>query len=828
MRLTLPPNKKIARPRGKPDSKICLIGEQPGKQEIFQGRVFVGPSGKELGRCLREAGILEEECYLTNVVKDYDKSIDHYFNLQSKKGPFPLEEGKLYLEYLKQELEETKANVFVAVGNIALFALTERIGVTKWRGSVLESTLLPGRKVIPIIHPATILPPKNVYLNRYLIIWDLQKTLRESEFPEIRRIERQILIGPSFVEARGFLEECLTLPVVDFDIEVVGNKVSCIAFAQSPTRAMSIPFVGPGGDYFTPDKEAEIWILIAKILENPNITKRGQNLTFDISWLLQEFGIKTKGPLHDTMLAQKISYPDFKAGLDFITSIHTDLPYYKAEGKKWLKIGGPWESFWTYNATDSLATASASESQQMDLFKLGNIDSYNDQVELIKPLSYMSVKGIKVDVQGMKKEAEDTKERIERLQEQLNRETGKPINFASTKQLNTYFYDNLGIDPYLNRKTHKPTTDAMAMKRLSRKGISEAQIILDLRTQSKRLSVYLNQEKIDKDGRYRSAYNPMGARTGRLSSSENIRGTGGNQQNWPHDLLRFLIADDGYVIYSMDLSQIENRIVANVGRVHGMLEAFELGQDLHKKTASLIFGVPVDEVSDEPGSAPLGGGKFSQRFWGKKTNHAANYDMGYKTFALQVEIPETEAKWLLNRYHQTYPEVRGVYHAMIKNQLSRNRTLTNLFGRKRVFLGQWGDDLFKEAFADIPQSTTAYKINKHGMVYIYENQQKFQPIELLSQVHDAIYFQVPLSVPWSTHAEMIWDIKQKLETPLTTPDGLQFKTPSDLTLGLNMCKEESIEFKHSKFPPSIEQLTIELERGYSKLIERKTNAEESS
>jgi DNA polymerase I len=110
--------------------------------------------------------------------------------------------------------------------------------------------------------------------------------------------------------------------------------------------------------------------------------------------------------------------------------------------------------------------------------------------------------------------------------------------------------------------------------------------MLDIRSLSKRISTYLNIGKVDIDGRYRSSYKPVGAETGRLSSGETIFGTGGNQQNWPHDLLRFFFFDEGYIGYSIDLSQIENRIVAYVGGVLSQIEAFEQGIDLHRLTAS--------------------------------------------------------------------------------------------------------------------------------------------------------------------------------------------------------------------------------------------------
>ena len=268
-----------------------------------------------------------------------------------------------------------------------------------------------------------------------------------------------------------------------------------------------------------------------------------------------------------------------------------------------------------------------------------------------------------------------------------------------------------------------------------------------------------------------------------------------NMQNWPHELMKFLLPDEGYVLYTFDMSQIENRIVAYVGNVIQMIEAFESGTDVHSLTAALIFEKPVDTISDEPESSALGSGKFSERFWGKKANHALNYSMSYKTFALKYEIPETQAKWIVERYHLAYPGIRQNYHEMVKLQLSKDRTLTNLLGRRTLFLDQWGDKLWKAGYSCIPQGTTGDLINERGLSYVYYNQQDFGPVELLGQVHDSITFQIPLSVPWQRHAGMLKLIKAKLETPLVWRDR-EFVVPADLTMGMSFYKEEGTKVKN--------------------------------
>ena len=823
--------------RGPREAKIAIVGEQPGKTEVMHGRPFIGPAGEELDKCLHTAGIIRSECYITNVVKDLDNPLKYYIDIPSystSKVKLSLQ-GQQYLEELKAELEYVMPNVVVATGNVPLYALTERRGITKWRGSVVPSSLVNGLKVVPCFHPSTILPkpPQHmgVYLNKHLISYDLRKALVESTSPKLATPQPLIHIEPSFDEAVEWLLQIhhsgVCGEVVDFDIEIVNEELNCFAFCTTTTEAFVIPLV-KGGDYWTIDQEAEIMKLTAAILENPSITIRGQNIAFDIAFMQSRYGIVTNGDIHDTMIAQKITMADYPAGLDFICSMHTSFSYYKGEGKKYMKVGGAIETFWNYNGRDVLATATAHPNQTIDLERQQNVETYNRQRKLIPILVYMQNRGIRIDVQGMVDGREEVAALVKKKEEELYSMVGYQINYNSPQQMQRYFYDEKGIKPYTKQNSkggRSVTCDVDALKRIARgtaqrAGMPEASLVMELRSLStKTLGTYLSLDKVDPDGRYRSAYNPVGARTGRLSSSENIFGTGGNQQNWPHSLLKYLLADDGYVAYSIDLSQIENRIVAYVGRILEMIEAFEEGYDLHRLTAALLFDKHPDEVTTEDGTCEIGDGTHSERFWGKKSNHSLNYDIGYKEFALKNELIERDAKLIIEKYHHAYPGVRGNYHELVQSQLAKDRTLTNLFGRRRLFLDKWGRNLFKEAYAQIPQSTTADKINEQGLEFIYYNQQWFPHLEILRQVHDDVGFQLPLSDGFISHAKQILRIKSSLETPLEW-HGRPFIIPADITMGLSFTKEEGhcLELKSKQVPNDPEALAKILEEAYHDIL----------
>lgn len=831
-------------PYGDINAKLAFVGEQPGIDEIRgrPPRPFIGPAGRLLDECLTMTKILRRECYLTNVIKDLDAPLKHYINIDKNGRSTINPEGYEYIQELGKELKALNLNCVVALGNIAMLALTSRIGITKWRGSILESTLVPGLKVIPTFHPATVIPPKLNYLNKPLICEDLTNAKRECEFPEIKRRPRDITIRPSFDHAVSYLSYCYEVGLrgqtIGMDIEVINKQLDCISFSPDPGFAISIPFRCQSGDYFTVDQEYEIMLLIAKIIQEPRIAKVGANFIFDTQFMLHKYGIVPRGTLHCTQIAQKISYPDFPAGLDFVTTMYTDIPYYKADGKQWIKMGaGSWEEWWNYSGMDALVPVEAIPKQLQILRQQENEATYERQRRLIEPLIYMSERGIKVDVQGMVNYKEEQEAKLNQLAEDLNREVGYDINYNSPPQLMKYFYDDCGIKPYINRKTGKKSADVNALKRIARinhKGSAAARIMLDIRSLSKRISTYLNIGKVDQDGRYRSSYKPVGAETGRLSSGETIFGTGGNQQNWPHDLLRFFCFDEGCLGYSIDLSQIENRIVAYVGGVISQMEAFEKGIDLHRLTASIIFNKPYDQISGEDGSSDIGDGRQSERYWGKKGNHAINYDVGYKTFALVNEMPEAEARNIIETIHLGYPQIRGGYQLIIQEMLKTNRMVTNLFGRNRLFLGPIIPsypnvskyaciDTYRQAYAHLPQSTCADKINEQGIEYIYYNQNVFKPVELLAQIHDSVVFQIPLSIPFEEHARLILLIKQSLETPLWWRD-TEIKTPADLCIGLNMCKDGMKEFKSKEIPNNPVILGEKIKEVYDGLVHNKNGS----
>ena len=790
-------------PSGPVDAKYIIVGEQPGKAEVIRGRPFVGPAGQELDTNLHLADIPRSDCYLTNVIKDIDRPLGHYIE-STPKGMIIHPEGQKYINQLAKELSQCTASVIIALGNIPLFALCDRSGVTKWRGSVLTPTLLGGKLVVPTLHPATIIPPKNQYKNKRLQIFDLTRA-REVATSGWHPKDRHILLRPSMSTCLNFLKTCELYGKLgntifyDIEVDVFNGEMTCISLAYSPTECISIPFICEHGDYFTIPQECEILKRIAYILEDPEIPIGGQNLVFDSHYMLRKYGIKVSN-IHDTMVAQKTLLPDYPVGLHFICSTRTDLPYYKDDGKYWLKGIGNFESGWRYNALDSLVCADAHPSQLQDLLKQGNYFTYLRKCKSIPPYVYIMEKGIRINLGSMTQRYNEMGQEVDQCLADLHKEVGFTLNPNSPKQVADYFYHQLKLPAYKG-KTGGDTTDEKALKRIARKGYRAASLILKLRGLSKERSTFLDPEKVDKDGRMRCSYNPVGTRFARASSSENIFGTGNNLQNQPHRVLTHFLADSGYVFYGLDLSQAENRIVAYVGRITQMIDAFERGEDIHGLTAIIMANIFYNNklphnFSVKETLAPIGDGKRPWRDWGKKANHGLNYDLGYKTFSLYNEIPERDGKLIVDIYHRAYPGVRNGFHSYIRQCLQHNRTITNLMGRKTLFTDKFDDALYKDAYACIPQGTVGDVIDQRGINFVYYNTSPlFKYVELLIQVHDQIGFQIPTPlhpihpVSWDDHSTILSMVKHSLETPIYTHYKQPFTIPVDITMGVSLNKD---------------------------------------
>lgn len=472
------------------------------------------------------------------------------------------------------------------------------------------------------------------------------------------------------------------------------------------------------------------------------------------------------------------------------------------------------EQFLRYSALDSACMVEIHDKFWMELAEQGYDKTYQMTLSLMEVLQFMQTRGMKVNHELLNETKREIIEQQKAKQAELDELVGHPLNVNSSKQCASYFYVELGINPIVSPKTKKVTTDDMAMQRLVRgtakqPGIRQAKLVQEIRGFSKLYGTYLDIS-FDDDDRMRGSYNPRGTKFGRLSSSKTVFDTGMNFQNLPPEFKKFLVADDGYMLVEVDKRQAEWVVVAYNANDPNMIKAIKEGKDVHAYTASLMFDLPLDLIeyendlighstnTEQIHNLRLNDGLIqkvysprwirgmSLRQCGKKSNHGLNYDEGYRNFALLNEMEEKDARRIVELYHEIYPGIRKSYE-VTKRQLQKDRTLTNCFGRKVRFMGEWGNDLWKSAYSFVPQSTVVDSLNQ-GMVLIYNDSliTRAWNVDILAQVHDSILMQVPIKVVNNKESfEAFIHKVNDYTSPTLSYNGNDFKIATDTKIGFN-------------------------------------------
>jgi len=362
---------------------------------------------------------------------------------------------------------------------------------------------------------------------------------------------------------------------------------------------------------------------------------------------------------------------------------------------------------------------------------------------------YIESEGIKVDPDA-RRALQDKYEKMNSENEsELESLLGFSINVNSPVRVSHLLYETLKVPR--RKDVGEETLIALKLnvvKDERRRKIID--LILKGRKVKKIISTYINAP-VDLDGRIRTTYNYAVVETGRTSTSKikpPVRaGSAGLafQTLTKHgdvgaDLRSMFVPDDGYVFIEPDLSQAETRVVALLAEDKEGLENFrkfdETGErkyDVHVVTASKLFNVGVDDIDNE------------QRQLGKHIRHGTERGMGKHRLSMFAgsmgcNISEWQAGKFLAKFHIEYPNLEGVYFSQIRDHLANNNlTLISPHGRRRQFYERWGDELFKEAYSQLPQCTVSDHL-KFALLRIHT---KAPWIHILQESHDSSLMMVP-------------------------------------------------------------------------------------
>ena len=481
--------------------------------------------------------------------------------------------------------------------------------------------------------------------------------------------------------------------------------------------------------------------ILTPIFENPDIAKIGHNLKYDTMMLKQE-GVVTKGRLYDTMLASYLINPNKPnhsledVGFEYLSRRKKTFAEVLNKKKSFADVFV--EEATRYSAEDALLAFELKDILFEKLKEAGLEGVYfNIEAPLIPVLSDMEEAGVKIDVDKLNDISKELARELDSTQRRIFFLSGEEFNINSPKQLAKVLFHSLGLKPGKKTKTGF-STDVSVLEELAMSHELPREI-LNWRSLSKLKATYVDALPVlinPKTGRVHTSFNQTATATGRLSSSDP------NMQNipikgeWGKRIRETFIADKGNLLLSADYSQVELRILAHLSKDEVLVDAFSKGIDVHAKTASEIFGVTVDKVTDE------------MRRTAKTVNFGVIYGMSPFGLSAALSIPHEEAKKYIEKYFERHPGVKRYIEAALSEVRQKGYTVT-LAGRRRPIPEIRSQNSNARAQAErlavnSPIQGSAADIIKIAMINIREKlKEEHLAARMILQVHDELLFEAP-------------------------------------------------------------------------------------
>jgi DNA polymerase I len=539
-------------------------------------------------------------------------------------------------------------------------------------------------------------------------------------------------------------------PLTCFDTETTSlepmlAQIVGLSFAWTPFEAVYIPLAHR---YAGVPEQLPLDTTLAKLkpwFENAAKKKLAQNAKYD-EHVLMNHGIHVRGVEHDTLLADYVLESHKPHDMDSMALRFLDEKTIKFEdvcGKGAKQIGFDEVAIdraTEYSAEDADVTLRLHQAIYPQVEAIPTLNKIYREFEMPtrEVLVRMERNGVLIDADLLAKQSHELGLQINALEQRAFELAGQPFNLGSPKQLGEILFGKLGLPIKRKTATGQPSTDEEVLTELA-EDFPLPKVLLEHRSLTKLKGTYT--DKLPKmvnpnTGRVHTNYGQATAVTGRLSSNDP------NLQNIPvrtpqgREIRKAFIAPKNHVIVSADYSQIELRIMAHLSEDPSLTEAFKKGLDIHKATASEIFGVPVSEVTPD------------QRRYTKAVNFGLIYGMGAFGLASQLGIERSAAQQFIDKYFARYANV-ATFMAETKQFARDHGYVETIFGR-RVYLPEInGGNGPRRAGAErqainAPMQGSNADIIKLAMIaidrWLAESKLK---TKLIMQVHDELVFEVP-------------------------------------------------------------------------------------
>ncbi|WP_049240860.1 DNA polymerase I [Serratia marcescens] len=554
-----------------------------------------------------------------------------------------------------------------------------------------------------------------------------------------------------------------------------------LSFAIAPGEAAYLPVAHDYLDAPAQLDRAYVLEALKPLLEDEKALKVGQNLKFDMS-LLARYGIEMRGIAYDTMLESYVL--DSVGGRHDMDSLadrylgHKTITFEEiaGKGKNQLTFNQiALEQAAPYAAEDADVTLQLHLAMWPQLKQSAELLTVFNEIEmpLLPVLSHIERTGVLIDPAILSAHSQELAKRLAELEAQAHELAEEPFNLASTKQLQAILYEKQKLPVLKKTPGGAPSTNEEVLAELAL-DYPLPKVILEYRGLAKLKTTYTDKLPLminPVSGRVHTSYHQAVTATGRLSSSDP------NLQNIPvrneegRRIRQAFIAPEGYRIVAADYSQIELRIMAHLSQDEGLLKAFAEGKDIHRATASEVFGVPLDKVTGE------------QRRSAKAINFGLIYGMSAFGLARQLGIPRGEAQRYMDLYFERYPGVLD-YMERTRQQASEQGYVSTLDGRRLYLPDVRSSNAMRRKAAEraainAPMQGTAADIIKRAMIEVdawLQGQEK-PLVRAIMQVHDELVFEV--------HESVIEEASQRIRQLMEGCMALAVPLKVDVGVGMN-------------------------------------------
>jgi DNA polymerase-1 len=517
-----------------------------------------------------------------------------------------------------------------------------------------------------------------------------------------------------------------------------------ISLSHTPSQAFYIPLGHQSREGI--QQLSLSWALeqLKPLLEDEALKKVGQNIKYE--WIvLKRYGIQLQGIEGDTMIASYLLNPTkhnhnlSEIAQEYLDRSMTDYKDVAGSGAKALTFDQiNLEKAKDYSCEDADVTLQLSQLLFPKLAEGGFKDLF-DQVEmpLLAVLAKMEMNGVKIDIDLLNEFSKEMEIQLQQREERIYTLSGEVFNINSSRQLGKILFDKLKL-PVIKKTKTGYSTDVDVLTKLSLQH-ELPQEIVTYRNLSKLKSTYIDAlPKLvhPKTGRIHTSYNQTVTATGRLSSSDP------NLQNIPirtdegSRIRQAFIPEKGWGIVSADYSQIELRLLAHLSQDETLVKAFQRDEDIHARTASEIFGIPMDKVN--PG----------MRREAKVINFGIIYGMSAYGLAQQLNLDPKVAQVYIDEYFKKVPGVQAYIDKSL-GEARRKGYVSTLLQRRRYLPDiQSPTAAIRQASErmaiNAPLQGTAADVIKVAMIRIQSRIEELHlSTKMIMQVHDELVFEVP-------------------------------------------------------------------------------------